>query len=65
MQKFGSYLVIIGLLAVVLDYVNMVPRVLMWIYNWGNEIAWSIKVGLIVLGAIVWLIGSAKERQTA
>lgn len=57
MQKFGGTLVLLGVLAIVMNYLNMVPRVLMWIYALGEGTALFIKIGLIVLGGILWLIG--------
>ena len=47
MKSFGSTLAILGILAIVLDFVNMVPKVLAWIYSWGDGVAWGIKIGLI------------------
>ena len=61
MQKIGSFMVLIGLLAVVLNFFNYVPRVLIWIYQWGEGPAWGIKIGLIVLGAILYIAGGKKE----
>jgi hypothetical protein len=57
MKKIGSFFIIIGLLAIVLNYINRVPRLLMWIYQWGEGVAWGIKISLIVLGAILYLAG--------
>ncbi|OJU47943.1 MAG: hypothetical protein BGN96_05540 [Bacteroidales bacterium 45-6] len=62
MQKIGSTLMILGALAIVLNFANMVPRILMWIYNWGETTAWAIKIGVVVLGAILWFIGK-KQNQ--
>ncbi|MEX0272808.1 MAG: hypothetical protein AB3N16_00345 [Flavobacteriaceae bacterium] len=61
MKKLGSTLVVLGMLAIVLNFVNMVPRVLMWIYSWGETPAWSIKIGIVVLGAVLYLLGGRKE----
>lgn len=61
MQKFGGTLVLLGVLAIVMNYLNMVPRVLMWIYAWGEGTALFIKIGLIVLGGILWLIGKKQS----
>lgn len=61
MQKVGSFLVVIGLMAVVLHFFNYAPRLLVWIYNWGNGPAWAIKIGIIVLGAALYLMGSPKQ----
>lgn len=57
MKKIGSTLVIVGVLAIVLNFVNMVPSVLMWIYSWGETTAWGIKIGVVVLGALLWFFG--------
>lgn len=61
MQKVGSFLVVIGLMAVVLHFFNYAPRLLLWIYSWGNGPAWAIKIGIILLGAALYLLGSPKQ----
>ncbi len=62
MKKIGSLMVFFGFFAIVLDFVNAVPRILAWIYNWGNNVAWAIKIGLLVIGALLWLAGSRQEQ---
>lgn len=57
MQRIGSYLVIIGILAIVMNFFNYVPRLLAWIYQWGDGAAWGIKIGIIVLGVVLYLAG--------
>ena len=42
MKSFGSTLAILGILAIVLDFVNMVPKVLAWIYSWGGGLLWLL-----------------------
>jgi hypothetical protein len=54
MKKIGSFLMIIGVLAIILDFINYVPRILFWIYQWGEGPAWGIKIGLMVLGALLF-----------
>ncbi len=61
MKKLGGTIAILGLLAIVLNFVNMVPRVLMWIYTWGEGVAWAIKIACVVLGGTLYLIGSKTE----
>lgn len=61
MKQIGSTLIILGVLAIVLSFINMVPRVLMWIYLWGEGPAWGIKIGVIVLGIILFLAGNKKQ----
>lgn len=54
MKSIGSLMMILGVLAIVFDFFNRVPRLLAWIYNWGDGVAWAIKIGLIVLGAVLY-----------
>lgn len=61
MKSFGSTLAILGILAIVLDFVNMVPKVLAWIYSWGDGVAWGIKIAFVVVGGVLWLIGRKQE----
>jgi hypothetical protein len=61
MKKIGGYMAILGALAIVMDFMDRVPRLLMWIYNWGDTAAWGIKIGLIAIGGILWFIGNKKE----
>ncbi len=60
MKKIGSTMVIIGVLAVLLNFLNRVPTVIAWIYNWGETTAWVIKIGLIVLGVILYFLAYPK-----
>lgn len=46
-----------GLFAIILNFVDRVPTLLMWIYNWGETPAWIIKIGLVVVGAILYFAG--------
>lgn len=61
MKEIGKYMAIAGILAIALNFANRVPRVLMWIYAWGDTVAWGIKIGLIVVGAILFF--TAKEKK--
>lgn len=61
MRKIGTTIFILGVLAIALNFVNMVPRVLMWIYTWGEATAWIIKIGVVALGAILYFIGRKTE----
>jgi len=61
MKKIGSYMAIFGVLAIVLNYFDRVPTLLMWIYSWGDTAAWTIKIGLIVVGAVLFFMGSKPD----
>ena len=64
MRKIVSYMVIFGILAIVLNLFDRVPTILMWIYSWGKTTAWIIKIGLIVVGAILFFIGKPANDET-
>lgn len=57
MRQIGSFLFVIGILAIVLNFMDRVPSLLVWIYQWGETPAWGIKIGLVVVGGLLWLIG--------
>ena len=63
MKKTGSTLITLGLLAIVLNFVNRVPSILIWVYAWGETTAWIIKIGVVVLGAILYFIGKNEEKE--
>ena len=46
MKSLGSTLFILGVLAFGLNYMNAVPKVLAWIYEWGEDTALWIKAGM-------------------
>jgi hypothetical protein len=58
MKSIGSLMFILGVLAIVMYYLDRVPRLLIWIYNWGEGAAWAIKIGLVVVGAGLYILGS-------
>jgi len=64
MKTIGSYLAIFGILAIVLNFFNAVPRILSWIYIWGEGVAWGIKIAFVVIGAVLWFIGNNKNKVT-
>lgn len=49
MKNFGGFLALLGIAAIVMNYLDGVPRLLMWIYKWGDDTAWAIKIGLVVI----------------
>ncbi len=58
MRQIGSFMVVVGVLAIVLNFFDRVPSLLMWIYQWGETPAWGIKIGLVVVGAILWFMST-------
>ncbi len=60
MSKIGLYMAIAGILAIILDFLDRVPKILFWIYSRGDGVAWAIKIGLVVIGAVLFFMGSKK-----
>jgi len=50
-------MVIVGLAAIVFGFLDRVPKILFWIYAWGEGVAWGIKIALIVAGVILFFVG--------
>jgi len=50
LKSFGALLLFYGVASIVLDFVNMVPRLMAWIYLWGDTNAWIIKIAFVVVG---------------
>lgn len=65
LKNIGSFAFIIGILAIVLNYMDRVPTILTWIYNWGEDTANFIKSGLVILGAILWGLGMYLEKNSS
>ncbi|MDH2205936.1 hypothetical protein HXZ62_11455 [Empedobacter falsenii] len=65
MKTIGTYMAIFGLLAIVLNFFNAVPRLLAWIYNWGEGVAWGIKIAFVIVGAILYFMGRKQEENIA
>lgn len=55
-NKLAGLAAILGVLAIILNFLDRVPLVLAWIYKWGESTAWIIKIGLIMVGGIVWFV---------
>ena len=64
MKKIGGYMAFFGLFAIVLNFVDRVPTILMWIYNWGDTPAWIIKIGLVAVGAALYFMGKSEVEET-
>lgn len=58
LNKLSSFLILIGLFAIVMGFMDMVPKILSWIYLWGEIVAWIIKLSLVIGGALIWLLTS-------
>ncbi len=65
MRKLGGYMIFFGLFAIVLNFMDRVPTILAWIYNWGDTVAWAIKIGLVVVGIALYFAGGKSQEEVA
>ena len=65
MKTIGTYMAIFGILAIILNFFNAVPRLLAWIYNWGEGEAWGIKIAFVIVGAILYFIGKNQQEKVS
>jgi hypothetical protein len=63
MRFFGGFIAVVGILAIVLPYVGMNFMFLNWINNWGPGVAWGIKIGIVVVGAIMYIAGKPSDEE--
>ena len=61
MKPIGSLLFILGAAASILGLMGYVPVVLSWINQWGENTAWVIKIGFMILGAALYMMGARKK----
>ncbi len=54
---------LIGIGLIVLPFVGLTIRFTDWIYEWGEGVAWAIKIGLVVVGAVLFFLGKPEEEE--
>jgi len=61
MKGIGSFAFIMGAGSFVLNLIGMEFKLLMWIDLWGPSIGLMIRLGLMAVGAALWLVGMKLE----
>lgn len=66
MKQLGSILIILGILFIIFDLAgcqNQKPSFLTdWMNNWGRNVAWAIKIGMVVLGMVLYFASGRKVK---
>ena len=57
MKNAGSLLLFLGIGTVVLNVIGYEFAILSWIDNWGTDVGWVIRGGMIVVGAALFILG--------
>ena len=65
MKKWGGYLFFFGVGSIVLYFLHLQFILLAWIDMWGMTVGWTIRSGLAVVGAAMWLLGREPESEAA
>ena len=65
MRKLGGYLFFFGVGSIVLYFLNMEFIVLTWIDTWGESVGWAIRIGMAIVGGVLWLIARQQEKAEA
>ncbi len=61
MKSIGALLIILGLASIGLNLFDtgIELKFLSRIDQWGANIGWAIRGGIVVLGALLWIIGNS------
>ncbi|MCC7249395.1 MAG: hypothetical protein IT473_12300 [Lysobacter sp.] len=62
MKSLGFWLFVFGAGSFLLHQFGREFRLLSWVDNWGADVGMAIRIGLIVVGAALWLIGRKQEQ---
>ena len=51
----GLFLLLLGIASIIMNFIGFVPKILVWVDNWGVTAGWAIRVGITVLGTVLFL----------
>lgn len=63
LNKIGSLAMLLGVFAIIMGFMDMVPKILAWIYLWGESTAWIIKISLVAGGALIWYLTTVQQAK--
>lgn len=64
MKNFGAFIALLGIASIALFFFDYELKILGWISTWGENIAWAIRGGFVVIGAVIWFMApSDKESE--
>jgi hypothetical protein len=61
MKSIGSLLFIFGAATIIFGFMDRAPRLMKWVYDYGEGTAWAIKIAFVVVGIALYLIGRKQE----
>ncbi len=63
MRQLGFLMLFLGIGSIVLHFMEREFTWLMWIDNWGDNAAWGIRGGLVLLGAVMAFAGKSSDKS--
>ena len=63
MKNLGSFIALLGIASIALFFFDYELKILGWINNWGDNIAWTIRGGLVVIGAALFLMAPSNKES--
>ncbi len=63
MGGLAKFLVVFGIGSAVLHLMNREFIILFWIDSWGETVGWAIRIGMIVVGVVLWAVSVATSRS--
>lgn len=61
MKFAGGLMVFLGIGSFILHFMGTELTMLAWIETWGPTVAHAIRIGLIVVGGVLWVVASKRE----
>ena len=62
MKGLAGLLLFFGGGSIVLNLIEMEFVIMSWMDMWGERTGWAIKIGMLVVGSGLWLMGHALEQ---
>jgi len=56
MKKLAGYLFFFGVGSIILHFLHREFVILSWIDQWGPNVGWGIRIGMAVIGGVLWLV---------
>lgn len=61
MKSIGGLMVFLGAGSFVMNMLGREFILIAWIDNWGTTAGTAIRIGMVVVGAVVWFMGHQQE----
>ncbi len=65
MKQIGGFMAILGAGSFILNMMGREFSLLMWIDTWGPTVGTAMRIGMVVVGAALWLYASKQESESA